>query len=140
MQLTPRRIQKQSWKNWLEPGQFAQVGLPNFATQLDMDELGLASNVNQSRRGELLNMVRQGCRGDGKMTAQVAAGCFVATCNCPENFIASRVCQRFSDAMNVVGSHNSANAHQDYIIQRDDAKSDDATRIAVFRSYRRREQ
>lgn len=74
------------------------------------------------------------------MTAQVAAGCFVATCDCPENFIASRVRQCFGDAMKVVGSHNSANAHQDDIIQRDDAKSDDATIIAVVRSYRRREQ
>ena len=100
-----------------------------------MHELGLSANLDQSSRGKLLKVVGERRRGDWEMTAEPAAGCFVATRDALQNFIAPWICQGFSDAMKVVGSHDSANAHQDYIIQRDDAKSDDATLIAVVRSF-----
>lgn len=82
-------------KYFLELGEFAQIGLPQGASQPDVQELGFSAHLDQSGRRQFFDMVRQGSRRDRKMAAKITAGHFVGTSNVSQNLVSARVGQGF---------------------------------------------
>src|SRR5215472_14065331 len=90
-----------------------------------MHKLGFPANLDQSGCGKLLKVVRQGRSRDWKVTTEVSAGRFCATCDSPENIVPSRVCQGLTNSMKLVGVHGCAEHSTDYTIEPKGVRSDE---------------
>lgn len=82
----------------LDLGETVEVGLQNVTAKRVVDELAFALRVDQASVFQLLHVVRERCRTDGKTASDIATGTRgIVSADLLENLVAAWIGQRAGD-------------------------------------------